>query len=242
MFDVAPERYDRFMGRYSSRLAPLFAEFAGVHGEALDVGCGPGALVAELVQRVDRVVAVDPSEPFVEAVRERFPSVEALVARAEALPFADDSFDTVTAQLVVHFMDDAVAGVREMKRVTRGDGVLAACVWQDGHMPLSPFWAAAADAGAPADGPPRAGTREGHLAEIFREAGAEVEAETTLEVRVEHETFEEWWEPFTTAVGTIGVYYGALDEPARERLRAAAAERLGPGPVSFVARAWAVRG
>ena len=70
-FTAGPEAYDRFMGRYSTPLAPRFADFASV-GKAprvLDVGCGPGALTGELVRRLgaDAVSAVDPSAGFVEA-------------------------------------------------------------------------------------------------------------------------------------------------------------------------------
>ena len=125
-FVVAAEAYDRFMGRYSVPLAPVFADFAGVaEGQrVLDVGCGPGALTAELVRRLGpaSVTAVDPSEPFVAAARERHPEVQVERASAEDLPFPDGTFDAALAQLVVHFMTDPVAGLREMARVTREDG------------------------------------------------------------------------------------------------------------------------
>jgi ubiquinone/menaquinone biosynthesis C-methylase UbiE len=132
-FVVAADAYDRFMGRYSVPLAPRFADFAAVAPgqHVLDVGCGPGALTAELVKRVgpDAVSAVDPSEPFVAAARERHPGVTVERAAAEQLPFGVGAFDAALAQLVVHFMTDPVAGLREMARVTREGGVVAACVW-----------------------------------------------------------------------------------------------------------------
>src|SRR5207248_1280729 len=102
------------MGRYSRPLAPMFADFAGIvpGRRALDVGCGPGALTAELVERLgaDAVCAVDPSEGFVAAARARHPGVSVQQAAAEKLPFADRSFTAALAQLVVHFMTDPVAG------------------------------------------------------------------------------------------------------------------------------------
>src|SRR5512132_2053525 len=111
------------MGRYSTRLAPGFAGFAGVASgqRVVDVGCGPGALTGELVRLLgpEAVTAVDPSEPFVEAARERNPEVRVERASAEALPFPDASFDTALAQLVVHFMSDPIAGIGEMARVTQ---------------------------------------------------------------------------------------------------------------------------
>src|ERR1035437_5169468 len=132
-FRVPDEAYDRFMGRYSVPLAPQRASFADVtvNQRILDVGCGPGALTTELVRRLgpDAVTAIDPSEQFVRATRERLPGVNVVRASAEHLPFPEGSFDTVMAQLVVHFMADAVAGLAEMARVTRSGGVVAACVW-----------------------------------------------------------------------------------------------------------------
>ena len=148
-FTVAADSYDRFMGRYSAPLAPQLADLAGVQRgqRALDVGCGPGALTGELVARLgaDSVAAADPSEPFVLAARERHPGVDVRHAAAEELPFPDDEFDVALAQLVVHFMADPVAGLREMARVTRPDGVVAGCVWDlaGGRSPISLFWTAA---------------------------------------------------------------------------------------------------
>jgi len=128
-FCVEAEEYDRFMGRYSLLLAPRFAEFAGVQcgQRVIDVGCGPGALVAELIRRLrpDAVWAVDPSERFVSAVGARYPGVRVQPAAAQELPFEDRLFDAALAQLVVHFMADPVTGLREMARVTRPRGVVA---------------------------------------------------------------------------------------------------------------------
>src|SRR4051794_9093195 len=132
-FDVSATAYDRFMGRYSRQLSPQLAELAGVQEgqRALDVGCGPGALTVELVERLgpSAVKAVDPSASFVDAMADRFPEVDVERAPAERLPFEDDAFDVALAQLVVPFMSDAVAGLREMARVTVGGGVVAACGW-----------------------------------------------------------------------------------------------------------------
>src|SRR5258705_3227011 len=112
-FDVAAEAYDRFMGRYSQQLSAQLADLANVRAEqrVLDVGCGPGALTAELVDRVgdDAVFDVDPSETFVAAARDRSPGVDVQRAPAEHLPFGDGAFDAALAQLVVHFMTDPVA-------------------------------------------------------------------------------------------------------------------------------------
>jgi SAM-dependent methyltransferase len=247
-FAVSADAYDRFMGRYSARLAPGLADFAGVSaGRVLDVGCGPGALTAELVERLDpaAVSAVDPSESFCAALRERHPGVSVQRGVAERLPFPDRAFAAALAQLVVHFMDDPVAGLREMARVTRPNGVVAACVWDHagGGGPLSLFWDAARELDPEVhDESQLAGAREGHLAELFRAAGLRDVEQAVLTAEVEHPSFEEWWEPFTLGVGPAGAYVAGLDEEPRAALRELCRERLSAAPFSVTARAWAARG
>jgi ubiquinone/menaquinone biosynthesis C-methylase UbiE len=248
-FDVAAEAYDRFMGRYSLLLSAQLADFAGVRAgqRALDVGCGPGALTAELVDRLGsaNVVAVDPSEPFVAAARARNPGVDVRQAAAERLPFPDGAFDAALAQLVVHFMSDPVAGVAEMARVTRGDGLVAACVWDHagGQGPLSVFWQAARelDPGV-RDESHLAGAREGHLAELFVQAGLRKIEQATLASSLEHSSFEAWWEPFTGGVGPAGSYVASLDADRRAELRDRCRALLPVAPFTLTARAWAARG
>lgn len=248
-FDVAAEAYDRFMGRYSRLLAPQLADLAAIRAgqRALDVGCGPGALTEELVARLGltSVAAVDPSAPFVAAARFRHPGIEVLEASAEALPFDDAAFDAALAQLVVHFMADPVAGLEEMRRVTRSGGVVAACVWDlaGGHAPHSVFWRAARDLDPEVeDEGELAGARQGHLVRLFAEAGLRDISETVLAVSLEHPTFEEWWEPYNAGVGPPGAYLASVDARRREELRERCRALLPEPPFTVVARAWAVRG
>jgi SAM-dependent methyltransferase len=248
-FTVAAEAYDRYMGRYSALLSPQFAELAGVRDgqRVLDVGCGPGALTAELVERVgpSAVAAVDPSEPFVAAARERHREVRVERASAERLPFPDDAFDAALAQLVVHFMADPGAGVAEMRRVTRGDGVVAACVWDHagGQGPLSAFWDVARELDAGVDDESRlVGAREGDLTRLFEAAGLRDVEETALSVSLEHPTFEEWWEPYTFGVGPAGAYVAKLDPERQARLREACRSALPDAPFVLTPRAWTARG
>jgi SAM-dependent methyltransferase len=248
-FTVGADAYDRFMGRYSVPLAPQLADFAGVAAgqRALDVGCGPGALTAELVTRLgpDAVSAVDPSEPFVAAARERHPGVSVRLAAAERLPFEDQAFDVALAQLVVHFMAHPVVGLHEMARVTRKRGVVAACVWDHagGQGPLSLFWEAARELDADVEDESQlAGAREGHLAQLFQEAGLHEIEQSALSVSVEHPSFEEWWEPFTLGVGPAGGFAVGLDAKRQARLRELCRERLPAAPFVLTARAWAARG
>jgi SAM-dependent methyltransferase len=248
-FAVGADAYDRFMGRYSGPLAPRFADFAAVAGgqRVLDVGCGPGALTAELVERLGpaAVAAVDPSEPFVAAVAERQPGVDVRRASAEDLPFADESFDAALAQLVVHFMAQPVAGLEEMARVTRRDGVVAACVWDHagGRGPLSLFWQAARTLDPNVqDESELPGAREGHLGELFEAAGLNDVEQSALSVTVEHPSFEEWWEPFTFGVGPAGSYAAGLDAEPQARLRDLCREMHGAAPFAVPVHAWAARG
>jgi SAM-dependent methyltransferase len=248
-FDVAAEAYDRFMGAWSRLLASPMADLAGVQPgqRVLDVGCGPGSLTTELVARMgpDAVAAVDPSEPFVEAARARHPGVDIRRASAEALPFPNASFDAALAQLVVHFMADPVAGLREMARVTRAGGVVAACVWDfgGGRSPLGPFWVAARAIDPDVDDESGlAGTRRGHLAALFGAAGLEEVEATDLEARRVFPSFDDWWELFTRGVGPAGSYLARLDDDRRESLRQHCRGMLPDGSFELTAHAWAARG
>jgi SAM-dependent methyltransferase len=248
-FDVAADAYDRYMGRYSVLLAPQLADFAGVRSgqRVLDVGCGPGALTAELVARVgaSAVAAIDPSESFVFAARERNPGVEVVQASADNLPFPALAFDAAVAQLVVHFMPDPNRGLAEMARVTRRNGVIAACVWDHagGHGPLSLFWRPARELDPEVDDESRLpGVREGHLAELFEAAGLREIEDTVLWVEVEHATFEAWWEPFTTGVGPAGSYLANLGPERQVELRERCRSLIPRTPFVVTARAWAARG
>jgi len=248
-FAVAADAYDRFMGRYSTLLAPQLADLAGVQRRqrALDVGCGPGALTSELVARLgaEQVAAVDPSEPFVLAARERHSGVDVRPAAAEELPFPDGQFDVTLAQLVVHFMADPVAGLREMARVTRPGGIVVACVWDHGggRGPLSLFWTAVRqhDPGAH-DESGLAGAREGHLTELFTAAGLGDVYETDLAVQVDHASFDDWWEPYTLGVGPAGAYVARLDPARREELKERCRELAPAAPFPLDAHAWAAHG
>ncbi len=248
-FIVGADAYDRFMGRYSIPLAPQLADFAGVEAgqSALDVGCGPGALTGELVRRLgpSSVSAVDPSEPFVAAAQERHPGVSVQRAAAEKLPFEDQAFDAALAQLVVHFMADPVVGLREMGRVTRQHGVVAACVWAHcgGPGPLSHFWQAAHKIDPDVEDQSQvAGARKGHLGELFREAGLSEIEERVLSVHVEHPSFDEWWEPFALGIGPAGGFTTGLDPERRADLREECRKMLPAAPFALTAQAWAARG
>lgn len=240
-FAVPADAYDRFMGRWSAPLAVQFVDVADVQAgqRVLDVGCGPGALTAVLVDRCGpaSVTAVDPSESFVAAARVRLPDVDVRRAAADALPFADGAFDATLAQLVVHFLRDPVAGLRELARVTRPGGVVAACVWDhaEGLGPLAPFLAATADAH---DESGLAGGRRGHLVELFAAAGLHDVQNVTLTVSRSFGGFDEWWELFGLGVGPAGAYVAGLSVDGRDALRERCAALLPTGAFTLDAVAW----
>jgi SAM-dependent methyltransferase len=248
-FDVAADAYDRYMGRYSAPLAPAFIDFAdvGPGQRALDVGCGPGALTAELIRQLgsDAVAAVDPSERFIAAARARNPGADVRRAAAEDLPYPDGSFDATLAQLVVHFMSDPVAGLVEMARVTRAEGVVAACVWDFAgeRAPISAFWHAARELDPDAeDESGLAGARAGQLSELFRAAGLARVEEVAISSSVDHASFDDWWKPFTLGVGPAGTYTATLGETERSALRERCRQLLPDPSFTLTAFAWAARG
>ena len=233
------------MGRYAEPLAAVFAGFAGVGvgDKVLDVGCGTGALTAHLRSTGADVTAIDPSPPFIDAILKRVPEVDARLGTAEQLPYETATFDAALAQLVVHFMTDPVAGIRQMVRVTRPGGVIAACVWDGATGALAPFWDAVHTIDRDAqDEALLSGASPGHLTQLFEEAGLHEIREDAITVDVVHPTFEECWEPYTFGVGPAGEYVQGLDGDARVRLESVARERLGDGPFTVTATAWAARG
>jgi ubiquinone/menaquinone biosynthesis C-methylase UbiE len=247
-FRVAGDAYDRFMGRYSRALAAPFVDAVGVTAGArvLDVGCGTGALTEELVGRLgaDAVAAVDPSESFVEACRNRNPDADVRLGRAEELPFADDEFDAALAQLVLHFVTEPDAAAAEMRRVLRPAGKAAACVWDfaEGMPLLRSFWdsARAVEAIAPGEGSTTRFGKDGEIAELFVAAGFHDVTGGALEVEAAYDNFDDLWAGFLAGSSPAGSFCTSLAPEPREQIRRDLQTRLGnpDGPFSLGARAW----
>jgi SAM-dependent methyltransferase len=245
-FTSAAEKYDRFMGRYTRTLAPLFADVAGVTGgmRVLDVGCGPGGLADELVARVgvENVAAIDPAPQFAAACAERHPGADVRVGAAEGLPWPDGSFDATLASLVIGFMQDADQGVREMARVTRPGGTVAACMWDiagGGMTMLNTFWRVARDIDPGAIGErTRPGVAEGDIGERFRRAGLRDVVEGSIEASADYLDFDDFWEPLTFAVGPAGQYLAAQTGERQAQIREACRAAVPAPPFSLPARAW----
>ena len=245
----ASDGYERFMGRWSRRLAPLFVTFAGVtEGDrVLDVGSGTGALSAATaaIESV-QVTGIERSAAYVAYAREhvdgRFEVGDAL-----ALPFSDDAFDRALSMLVLNFVPDPAAALQQMIRVTRPCGVVAAAVWDygDGMQMLRTFWDAAValdpDA-APRDERHMPLCTHGALAELWRMHGLQDVDEQPLTIEMKFASFDDYWQPFLCGQGPAGVYVSSLAESARHALESRLHERLGDTGFRLKARAWAVSG
>jgi SAM-dependent methyltransferase len=237
--------YDAFMGRYSRRLAPVFADFAGLADAAsvADVGAGTGALTSELVARGLRVAAADPSPQFVDALHERLPEIDARVAPAEELPWDDESFDASLAQLVVAFMSDAHAGLGEMRRIVRQGGTIAVCMWdREGMDMLAAVTRTRKALGSELDLPDsRYRTRE-EIVTLFTVGFADVHTEL-IETDGSYTGFDEFWSALSGGAGPAGAWLATLEGEQREAARAELYRQLGEpdGPFTLAARAWATR-
>ncbi|HEY2207660.1 MAG TPA: methyltransferase domain-containing protein [Gaiellaceae bacterium] len=239
-FRVDGDAYDDFMGRYSTVLATLFADFADVRSgmRALDVGAGTGALTAELLSRGASVAAADPSPEFVDVLRKRFPNLEVEEAPAESLPFGTDVFDVALAQLVVAFVSDAPAAVAEMARVARR---VAVCMWGVAEVDMFAAIDRAAEAiGASRAGEPRKYRTAQELQDLLAPLGEVESAE--LDVTAGYGNFEEFWNAMDRLVGPAGHWLASLDADARERAHEELFRQLGSpsGPFELGARAFAV--
>lgn len=256
LFTGSAGTYDRFMGRYSNGLARELADTAEIRGPArvLDVGCGPGALTAVLAERVgpEQVAAIDPAPQFTAACRARVPGADIRTGVAEELPWADGEFDAVLSCLVIGFMTDPDRAIREMRRVTRPDGVIAVCMWDTatgGMTMLSLFWSAVGNVDPIAIGERSlAGTHEGDIAERLTRAGLSEVASGALTVSAAYTDFADLWEPFTHGIGPAGQHLVSLRPEQRaavhDRYRDLVAGRTGRSTGSFAldARAWYATG
>ena len=248
--------YERFMGRWSRRLATQFIKFVAI-GESdsiLDVGCGSGSLALAIADAFPsaRVTGVDPSAAFIQHLQTKADErLRFAVGDAQALQWGDATFDKTVSQLVLNFVADRDTAVREMSRVTRPGGVVAAAVWDysDGMRMLRVFWDEAV-----AFDPPLAARDERHmplckrgeLAALWRATGFEHVEDQPIVIDLSFSSFEDYWSPFLGGQGPAGGYVASLPEPRRSALEAKLRERLlssrKDGPFVLQARAWAVKG
>ena len=251
------DAYSRFMDRWGRRLAPLLVKFAqlGAPASVLDVGTGLGALATSLASAYPHasVTGIDPSAAFIEAAaaRTQNPRLQFLGGDAQALQFPDGSFDAVLSSLVMNFILEPSQALREMIRVTRPGGVVAAAVWDygEGMEMLRVFWDEAIalnPAVALSDERHLALCKRGELGALWRSGGLAGIDEQPLTIDLNFESFDDYWSPFLGGIGPAGAYVAALSESDRDALRYRLVHRLCDGhedqPITLHARAWAVRG
>ena len=257
-----PGAYERFMGRWSARLAPLFVRFVGVKDEhrILDVGCGTGSLSRALLAsgKTIRVDGVDPVADYVSFARQTTPSprAEFTVAPGHALPFANATFDAALTLLVLQDVAAPNRTVGEMARVTRTGGPVAACQWdfRDGLPMLSLMWqaaeAVAPDAvarhhtGKPERPCGRADLTE--LAELWTRSELSKVRTTSLELSMEFSSFDDFWAPFLGGATSTSTLAAAINEESggalATELRNMIPKMRPDGSFVLPARAWAVAG
>jgi SAM-dependent methyltransferase len=251
------DAYERFMGRWSRRLAPILVKFATVaeRDAVLEVGSGTGALASVLADAFPsvRVTGVDRSSEYVRSAQARKSSgqISFLVGDALALAMPNATFDKSLSLLVMNFTPDPARALREMIRVTRPGGVVAAAVWDygDGMEMLRTFWdeAVALDPTiARRDERNMPLCRRGELAALWRAQGLEGVEEQPMAIELSFASFDDYWRPFLGGQGPAGAYAVSLPEPPRAALEARLRSRLlgtrGDAPFTLQGRAWAVRG
>ncbi|MHA6620239.1 class I SAM-dependent methyltransferase [Pseudonocardia sp. DLS-67] len=253
----AGDAYERYVGRWSRRVAESFVRRLDVPAGArwLDVGCGTGALTAAVLRVAcpDEVQAVDSSGGFLAHARHLVPDprVRFSMGDARALPFPDGRFDVVVSGLVLNFVPEPAAAAGELARVAVPGGVVAAYLWDyaDGMQMIRHFW----DAAMALD-PAVAEQDEGRrfplcrpepLRALWLGAGLTDVEVAPIEVSTRFRDLDDYWSPFLGGQGPAPGYVGSLDDDRRAALYGLLRERLPVAPdgsISLSARAWAVRG
>jgi SAM-dependent methyltransferase len=239
------EAYEKAMGRWSRRLAPLLIRFGGLSDgdRVLDVGCGTGSLTLTWpeIANIAGVTGIDLTEPYLESARARNTDrrISFQQADARALPFEDNSFDRAFSMLVLQFIPDAARAVTEMRRVVRPGGTVTAAVWDVyGGMPSARMmWDIAAVLDPSIERPlfrPLSAPNE--LANQWRELGLLDVEQTSLLIRMEYSAFDDYWLPLTSE-GPVAQFVAALAASTRatltEHVRRAYLANLPDGPRSF---------
>lgn len=253
----AGDAYERYMGRWSRKVAQMFTAWLETppQSEWIDVGCGTGALTEAILARCSpsRVVAVDSSPAFLEVVKQSLHDDRLAIDQSDAtsLPAPTASFDRAVSGLVLNFVADPEAKMREMVRVVRPGGTVALYVWDyAGHMQLMRRFfdaATALDAGAITfdDGVRSHVCRPAPLRNLFSCAGlTEVEVRA-IDITTPFENFDDYWAPFLGGTGSAPKYVASLDGSARQQLARALRDQLPTGPdgeILLAARAWAAKG
>jgi len=251
--------YERQMGRWSQRLAGSFLDFVGAADDesVLDVGCGTGSLAFALAGRcrARQIRGVDFSPVYVEYAkrRNRHPEITFETGDACALAHPDRSFDRVLSLLMLQFVPKAEQAIAEMRRVARPGAVVGATVWdaRGGYVSSRMFFDTASVLDPKASERrarvyTRPMSRPGELTKAWRAAGFTDVIETTLSMRMDFASFDDYWMPALGKDGPQAEYVATLSDAEKTRfrdaLRLAYVDGEPDGPRSYAALAWAVKG
>lgn len=249
------DAYENYMGRWSQKVAPLFLKWLDAPADSswVDIGCGTGGLT-ELIAKTCKpssILGIDTAEGFVEVARSRVKDAEFLVGSADDLEFTSDSIDYAVSGLVLNFVPDPYAAIKEMVRVVCPGGSVALYVWDyAGHMQIMRYFfdtAITFDARSAEfdDGIKAPICRPLALKEAFGSAGLTDISVNALDITTPFENFDDYWAPFLGGVGSAPKYCVSLDESIQNKIKAAIKEKLPTGPdgeILLAARAWAIRG
>jgi SAM-dependent methyltransferase len=248
--------YERYVGRWSRRVAPAFLAWLALPTGRrwVDVGCGTGSLAGAILDHCApaSVVGVEPSEGFARAASANLAGrAEIRRGSATEIPLADASVDAAVSALVLNFLPDQPAALAEMSRVLVPGGTVGANVWDyAGKMvAMRLFWEAAVEldpaAAQLAEGLRFPSCRPDALVDLFTRAGLKSAEATAIDIDTPFANFDDYWQPFLGGQGPAPAYVVSLSESARARLRETIRARVptgSDGSIPLVARAWAVRG
>lgn len=251
----AADAYERYMGRWSRNVAPLFLKWLGTEHEKswADIGCGTGTLCSRIASdcKPSRMVGIDSSAAFVDHAAKNVPGAEFRISDALQIDLPDRSFDYAVSGLVLNFLPDKAKGLREMARLVRPGGVVGLYVWDyAGHMQIMRRFFDAAVAVDPAsstfdDGINAPICRPKPLLDAFIGAGLADAEVTAIDIPAAFTDFQDYWTPFLGGTGSAPKYLASLDEEVRNKIRDAVHDKLLVGPdgeILLAVRAWAAKG
>ncbi len=253
------EAYELQMGRWSRRLAPLLIDFAAVNRatRVLDVGCGTGNLSVSLARNpdIESIVGIDLSPAYIEYAKRSNDNTRLIfeVGDACVLPFPDAHFDHSFSMLALQFTPDVELAIREMRRVTRSGGTVAAATWdtRGGFVSFRIILDTAAmldprGHATRAHAYTRFLSRPGELINAWREAGLGDVVQDMRTIRMDFVSFEDFWAPVDGSEGPLAEFVASLEGATklklRDAVRSAYLDGESNGPRSYAATAWVVKG